>query len=262
MNPEGYVHAFEVNANHPCHILSGEPPRVQADALVSSDDNIYRWRRGFVRPGTLPAGFDVERQRNEISWGEHRPTLGDVVRTSGGGLPCRYIYHAITIDFDHQAYMDEATLRKLVANLLRRATDDGVRSIGMPALGTGAASLKLGRFRDHHRRIASPSRRYSDPAGHAGVDGRRGRALFYRRIVRSRANRLASIDLRRRESATQATADDLARAGRELPEATEHSDQIGRPAPPGGPGTPAGPAGLSMRAAPRLRRRSSSSFRS
>ena len=144
MRLEGYVHGFEIDADHSLHIYQGSLVRVQADALVSSDNNYLSAEVGVSLALALAAGFDVDRERQQIVQ-EHRPTLGEVVRTSGGGLPCRYLYHAITIDIDRNASMDEAALRKLIANLLKQATADGVASIGMPALGTGAVSFNLDR---------------------------------------------------------------------------------------------------------------------
>ena len=99
----------------------------------------------------LAAGFDVDRERQQIVR-EHRPTLGEVVRTSGGGLPCRYLYHAITIDFDRNASMDEAALRKLIANLLKQATADGVPLDRHARARHGRRVLQSRpRLRNHHR---------------------------------------------------------------------------------------------------------------
>ena len=199
MRLEGYVHGFEIDADHSLHIYQGSLVRVQADALVSSDDNYLSAEGGVSLALALAAGFDVDRERQQIVR-EHRPTLGEVVRTSGGGLPCRYLYHAITIDFDRNAYMDEAALRKLIANLLKQATADGVRSIGMPALGTGAVSFNLDRASEIIidelliRLVDTPIQRVI-----LALMGNEAERLFYESIVRSRADRLATIALRRRE---------------------------------------------------------------
>ena len=111
------------------------------------------------------------------------------MRTSGGGLPCRYLYHAITIDINRHARMDEATLRKLIANLLEQATADGVRSIGIPALGTGAAFFDLGRASKIIidellvRLVDTPIQSVI-----LALTGDEAEHLFYERLVRSQAN--------------------------------------------------------------------------
>src|SRR5262249_57940434 len=140
---------------------------------------------GVSRALANVAGIDVARERQEIAH-QHRPRLGDVVRTSAGGLPSRYLYHAITIDHDCGAYMDEAALRQLVANLLEQATQDGVRSIGMPALGTGAAFFDLGRAAEIIldellvRLVETPIRRVI-----LALMGDEAERLFYEHLVRS-----------------------------------------------------------------------------
>src|SRR5271166_347023 len=188
MRLEGYVHGFEIDADHSLHIYQGSLVRVQADALVSSDNNYLSAEVGVSLALTLAVGFDVDRERQQIVR-EHRPTLGEVVRTSGGGLPCRYLYHAITIDFDRNASMDEAALRKLIANLLKQATADGVRSIGMPALGTGAVSFDLDRASEIIidelliRLVDTPIQRVI-----LALMGNEAERLFYERLVRSQAN--------------------------------------------------------------------------
>ncbi len=139
-----YVHGFQIDAGHSLHIFRGSLTEVEADALVSSDDNYLSAGGGASAALARVAGRQVERERHELVQQRH-PRLGEVVRTSAGALPCNHLYHAITIDFDRGKRMDEASLRLLVANLLDRATADGVRSLGIPALGTGAAIFDLGR---------------------------------------------------------------------------------------------------------------------
>jgi len=242
MGLEGYVHGFELDADHSLHIYQGSLVRVQADALVSSDDNYLSARGGVSYALACAAGLDVGRERRQIVQ-EHRPTLGEIVRTSGGGLPCRYLYHAITIDFDRYVFMDEAALRKLIANLLAQATIDGVRSIGMPALGTGLASFELGRASEIIidelvvRLVATPIQRVT-----LALMGDEAERLFYERIVRSQAKRLAFLELRRRESAPHEVTDHLHQAQQEYEAETEQVNQTERPTAISEPGTPAVPA--------------------
>jgi O-acetyl-ADP-ribose deacetylase (regulator of RNase III) len=202
MQSEGYVQGFQIDEEHSLHIYRGSLVEVEADALVSSDDNYLSAGGGVSHALAAAAGFDVARERQQIVR-ERRPALGEVVRTSGGGLPCRYLYHAITIDDDRGAYMDEAALRSLIANLLRQATADGVKSIGMPALGTGAAFFDLARASEIMidellvRLIETPIRRVV-----LALVGSEAEHLFHERLVRSQAKRLAALELRRRETAS------------------------------------------------------------
>jgi O-acetyl-ADP-ribose deacetylase (regulator of RNase III) len=203
MRSEGYVHAFEIDAAHTLHIYRGSLVEVEADALVSSDDNYLSAGGGVSAALADAAGLDVDRERVRLV--QHaRPSLGDVVRTSAGALPSRYLYHAITIDFDRHEYMDDAALRRLIANLLAQASADGVRSLGLPALGTGAGRYDLARAAEIIidellvRLVTTPIRRVV--LALIGDDAER---LFYERLVRSRADRLSALELRRRDTAVR-----------------------------------------------------------
>src|SRR5262245_56296707 len=164
MPSTGYVHSFELDPDHSLHLFQGSLVHVEADALVSSDDNFLSALTGVALALAEVAGPEVRRERQHLV-GQRRPTRADILRTGGGGLPCRYLYHAITVEYgpgyvgpyDHYrrrglqpprdlpspVFIDGPALRQLIANLLTKATADGVRSIGMPAFGSGAAFFDL-----------------------------------------------------------------------------------------------------------------------
>lgn len=200
MAGQGYVHAFQIDSGHTLHIYQGSLVGVEADALVSSDDNYLSAGGGVSRALANAAGFLVRMECQSLV-SRQRPNLGDVVRTSAGALPCKYLYHAITINFDSNTYMDETALRRLVANLLDMATRDGVRSLGMPAIGSGAAGFNLGRASEIIveelliRLVDTPIERLV-----LALVGDNAEQLFYERLVRGQADRLASMALRRRET--------------------------------------------------------------
>jgi O-acetyl-ADP-ribose deacetylase (regulator of RNase III) len=198
MNNKGYIHGFELDRAHSLHLYKGSLVEVNADALVSSDDNYLSAGGGVSGALAKAAGFDVRREREKIAE-KSRPALGDVVRTSAGALPCRYLYHAITIDFDHNSFMDESHLRQLIKNLIDQAAADGIRSIGMPVLGTGAALFDLSLAAEiiinelMIRVVATPITRVV-----IALIGDESEKLFYERLVRSQSGRLATLALRQR----------------------------------------------------------------
>src|SRR5437763_858042 len=108
----GYVHGFELDPNHSLHIYQGSLVEVQADALVSSDDSHLTASGGVARALRQQAGIDVRRECDQIAQERHL-TVGDVVSTAPGRLPCHHLYHAITIDFDRRLFIDESNLRRL-----------------------------------------------------------------------------------------------------------------------------------------------------
>lgn len=221
MSTGRYIHRFDIDDQHSVHIYQGSLVEVQADALVSSDDNYLSAGGGVSAALARAAGVDVYRQRHRLTQ-EGRLRLGDVVRTSGGGLPCRHLYHAITIeDFSHS--MDEAALRVLVANLLERATEDGVRHLGLPALGTGVAGFDIARASEIiieellGRLTGTCIRRVI--LALIGDDAQR---LFYEQLVRANAPRCAASSLRQFEK-------QLAGKPSEPERVTDALDAVGKP---------------------------------
>jgi O-acetyl-ADP-ribose deacetylase (regulator of RNase III) len=110
---------------------------VPADVLVSSDDNYLTMGGGVsaaVRRAAGPALVADGRK--------HIPAnLGDVVVTSAGTLPAKYVFHGVTIDMRNAVYADAGTVRRITRRCLELAATLGVRAIAFPALGTGVAGV-------------------------------------------------------------------------------------------------------------------------
>ena len=133
---------FILSSNQSIHIFEGSLAEVKADVLVSSDDNYLTASGGVARALSGIAGEVVEIERKQLVE-KNKISLGDIVKTSGGKLPCRFLYHAITIDFDTNSYLTETVLKTLVKGIFNQANKDGANSIGLPALGTGTARFPI-----------------------------------------------------------------------------------------------------------------------
>jgi O-acetyl-ADP-ribose deacetylase (regulator of RNase III) len=200
MSGEGFVHGFQIDAGHSLHIFRGNLTSVHADALVSWDDDCLSASSGVSAGLASAAGRDIRREYEKVVRERH-PVLGDVVRTSAGALPCRYLYHAITIDFARRATLDESALRSIVANVFDQATRDAVRTLGMPAIGTASAFHDLDRAAEIImnellvRFVKTPIERVV-----LALPGDRPEQSYYVRLVRAQADRCAASLLRLRES--------------------------------------------------------------
>ncbi|HEY2664393.1 MAG TPA: macro domain-containing protein [Candidatus Binataceae bacterium] len=81
--------------------------------------------------------------------------LGEAAITSGGNLSARFVIHAASMELGGRT--TQSSLADAVRNSLKRAAENGVRSIAFPAIGTGIAGFPLDRcarvmlaeFRDH-----------------------------------------------------------------------------------------------------------------
>lgn len=116
-------------------VMYGDITTIDADAIVSSDDN-HLTMGGGVSRAILLAGGDVIRQEAR----KHIPlNLGEVAVTSAGDLPAKFVFHAVTIDYDNWLYANEESIRSATRKCLMLADTLGVHHIAFPALGTGVA---------------------------------------------------------------------------------------------------------------------------
>ncbi len=110
---------------------------LDADALVSSDNNRLTMEYGVSRAILNAAGPEV---REEVS--KHAPLhMSDVAVTSAGQLPAKYIFHAVTVDFDKKIAPSVQSLDAVVRKCLQLADTLGARHIAFPTLGTGALGV-------------------------------------------------------------------------------------------------------------------------
>ncbi len=109
----------------------GDIARVEVDGIVSSANWQLRMRTG-VGDALRRAGGDVIEE--EAQAGGEQP-LGACVVTQSGKLRCRKVLHAVSA-WQQASCVGRSTQRALLA-----AERLGLRSIALPALGTGAAAV-------------------------------------------------------------------------------------------------------------------------
>ena len=112
-------------------IVFGDITTSKAEVLVSSDDSQLSMGGGVSASIRRAAGQGIL-----IEIGKRgRAKLGDVVVTSAGLLPAKYIFHAVTIG------EGEVAVDEVVANATRRSLtllrELGLSSIAFPAIGAG-----------------------------------------------------------------------------------------------------------------------------
>ena len=74
----------------------------------------------------------------------HGPiALGEAAVTSGGKLKARYVIHAAGMHLGGRATED--SLRNSTRNSLKRAAENGIKSVAFPAIGTGIAGFPMKR---------------------------------------------------------------------------------------------------------------------
>jgi len=108
-----------------------------ADVLVNASNTVLQLGTGVsgaIRRAAAPELQEEMHRYAPIPW-------GSVAITEPYGLPCSYLFHAAVIDRNHVT--GPAVLRACLANVFLRADELGVKSIALPALGTGAGGLDV-----------------------------------------------------------------------------------------------------------------------
>lgn len=67
--------------------------------------------------------------------------LGEAVETSGGGMPCRWVIHAATMELGGPTSAE--IIRRATASTLALAESLGARSLALVAFGTGVGGFSL-----------------------------------------------------------------------------------------------------------------------
>ncbi|MEV0310634.1 macro domain-containing protein [Nonomuraea fuscirosea] len=117
----------------------GDLAESAAEVLVSSDDNYLTMGGGVSRALSVKGGEALRLHARKLL----PLALGDVGVTTAGLLPAKYVFHAVTIDLDRNLRPDTTCIRQLVNRSLDLAQTLRVRSIALPALGTGNAMFPL-----------------------------------------------------------------------------------------------------------------------
>ena len=118
-------------------ILSGDMVEQDVDAVVNAANNDLVLGAGVAGAIRRRGGPAIQRECDA-----HGPIrVGEAAITGGGDLPARYVIHAASMG------LGEATtshaLRSSMDHAFRLARENGVRTIAIPAVGTGVAQFPM-----------------------------------------------------------------------------------------------------------------------
>jgi O-acetyl-ADP-ribose deacetylase len=120
-------------------LIKGDITTVTCDAIVNAA-NDRLWMGGGVA-GAIKrrGGEEIEREARRLG----PVPVGRAIATGGGRLPARYVIHAVTMGQD--LVTSEPTIGAATQSALRLADELGLRSLALPALGTGVGGFPLDR---------------------------------------------------------------------------------------------------------------------
>jgi len=125
---------FQMGNAHVSLVLSDIT--TEAVDLIVNPANNYLWMKDGV-PGAIKFAGGQEIEREAIAKGPI--PVGDIVITTSGTLPCRYVAHAAIMGQDLKTSPD--ALKRAVHRVLETAEEKGWESISFPAMGVGTGRL-------------------------------------------------------------------------------------------------------------------------
>jgi O-acetyl-ADP-ribose deacetylase (regulator of RNase III) len=118
-------------------IIAGDLVEQDVDAIVNAANNDLLLGGGVAGAIRSRGGPAIQRECDA-----HGPVkVGDAAITGGGELSARHVIHAASMHLGGRTTAE--TLRSSMDNVFRLAREHGVRTIAVPAVGTGIAGFPI-----------------------------------------------------------------------------------------------------------------------
>jgi O-acetyl-ADP-ribose deacetylase (regulator of RNase III) len=118
-------------------IIAGDLVEQEVDAIVNAANNDLLLGGGVAGAIRSRGGPAIQRECDA-----HGPVnVGEAAMTGAGDLRARHIIHAASMQLGGRT--TEESLRSSMDNVFRLAREHGVRSIAVPAVGTGIAGFPM-----------------------------------------------------------------------------------------------------------------------
>ncbi len=118
-------------------IIAGDLVEQDVDAIVNAANNDLLLGGGVAGAIRSRGGPAIQRECDA-----HGPVkVGDAAITGGGELSARHVIHAASMHLGGRTTAE--TLRSSMDHVFRLAREHGVRSIAVPAVGTGIAGFPI-----------------------------------------------------------------------------------------------------------------------
>lgn len=118
-------------------IQQGDLTEMETDAIVNAANNDLILGGGVAGAIRRKGGDQIQKECNEIG----SIPVGYAAITSGGKLKAKYVIHAASMQLGGRTTAD--ALRHSTAHSLRLADERGLKTVSLPAVGTGIAGFDL-----------------------------------------------------------------------------------------------------------------------
>lgn len=120
-------------------LRQGDLTQADVDAIVNAANNDLILGGGVAGSIRVKGGPSIQEECNAIG----PIPVGEAVITGAGKLKARHVIHAASMRLGGTT--SEEHLREATRNSLKRATENALRSIAFPAIGTGIAGFPIAR---------------------------------------------------------------------------------------------------------------------
>ncbi|XP_077979618.1 protein mono-ADP-ribosyltransferase PARP14-like [Glandiceps talaboti] len=118
-------------------LVKGSIAKQRVNVLVNSTNNSLDLSQGLVSRALLEeAGPDLQDELNQIKRTGKTAVAGEIITTKGHMLECQYVYHTFCSPWSSSG-QPESQLRSTLKKCYEAASQAGMYSIAIPALGTG-----------------------------------------------------------------------------------------------------------------------------
>lgn len=126
-----------MSARDHIEILQGDLTEMDTEAIVNAANNDLQLGGGVAGAIRRKGGPQIQVECDAIG----PVPLGGAAITSGGNLKAKHVIHAASMELGGRT--SALTLRSSTAHSLRIAAQNGLKTIALPAVGTGIAGFPL-----------------------------------------------------------------------------------------------------------------------
>jgi O-acetyl-ADP-ribose deacetylase len=143
-------------------LVKSDITSLRVDAIVNAANEELQLGAGVAGAIRRRGGRSIQEECDRLG----RCKTGEAVVTGGGGLPARWVIHAVGPIWSGGEAGEEALLASAVRAALNRAEEIGARSVALPAISTGiygfpleeAAQISIAAARDFARQARNVER--------------------------------------------------------------------------------------------------------
>ena len=127
-------------------IVQGDITTLPVDAIVNAANEYLKHGGGVAATISRKGGPTIQQESNALIEKLGPLSTGEVVITSGGKLPARFVIHAVgPVWSEHSPAEADDLLGRAVRNCLALAEENGLKSIAFPAISTGIYGFPIER---------------------------------------------------------------------------------------------------------------------